>query len=153
MIYLQTTSNYDMPNRNKETSLFLFHSFQFPLVVNFCFCRMRKLSKGTISFCWSVPNRLFWAWFLECFCNRFDLMLLLLACLIRFKCTLFPDAFAQSSLLISCKISLREIIVLNKNVRGCKLWAVPVAHSCWIKYVHSRVLFAFSILDLFNFDS
>jgi hypothetical protein len=55
-------------------------------------------------------------------------MLHLLDGLIRFKCTLFPDAFAQSSLLISCKISLREIIVLNKNVRGCKLGAVPVSH-------------------------
>jgi hypothetical protein len=35
-------------------------------------------------------------------------MLHLLDVLIRFKCTLFPDAFAQSTLLISCKISLRE---------------------------------------------
>jgi hypothetical protein len=45
MIYLQTTSNYDMPNRNKETSLFLFHSFQFPLVVEFLVLQDEKIVK------------------------------------------------------------------------------------------------------------
>ena len=124
---------------------------------------MRDLPKGTISFCWRVPNCLFRLGFLKAYST--GLIFAALACsMVSYE--LNAPFFVQISSLLNCTICLREIIATTKKfidarselssfifqIAELNLFISRVLSACIIikrvsiKYVHSRFLFAFQIM-------